>query len=304
MTTFTAKNATGDVVSLESLPPVGQAASAASLPVVLSTEQQALVQAIVAALAGTLAVSAASLPLPSGAATAAKQDELILAVGSPFQAGGAVTANLGTLNGAATSAKQDTQIAAIGAPDDAEWSSGNGTMIALLKAIVSAEGAALPEGANVIGGILGRTIEVSATPTVTSGSAYASGDVIGGKLTFANAVDAVDGCGVLSSVRIACKSVQTAGLKLYLFSGDPSNTTWTDDAAAAIDAADIPALIGVYSLTPDSGLGTHTLYKTDAIGEAFKVPSGTSLFGVLITTGAPNFASTSDITVALTISKG
>src|SRR5262245_16653961 len=55
----------------------GQAAMAASIPVAVASNQSAIpVSGTVTANAGsgTLAVSAASLPLPSGAATGAKQD--------------------------------------------------------------------------------------------------------------------------------------------------------------------------------------------------------------------------------------
>jgi len=76
--------------------------------------------------ASAVPVSAASLPLPTGAATSALQSSMITALGSPFQAGGYIgntafgisgtlpayastpTFNLGTLNGAATSALQGT----------------------------------------------------------------------------------------------------------------------------------------------------------------------------------------------------
>jgi len=86
----------------------------------------------------TQPISASVLPLPSGAATATKQDtgntaltQIATALGSPLQAGGSIgntafgisgtlpafaatpTFNLGTLNGAATSAKQDTIAAAV-----------------------------------------------------------------------------------------------------------------------------------------------------------------------------------------------
>jgi hypothetical protein len=47
--------------------------------------------AIWSKLAGTLAVSASSLPLPSGAATSTLQSSIITALGSPAQAGGAVS---------------------------------------------------------------------------------------------------------------------------------------------------------------------------------------------------------------------
>lgn len=56
----------------------------------------------------TQPVSATSLPLPSGAATQTTLASILSALGSPFQAGGSVTANLGTLNGASTAANQTT----------------------------------------------------------------------------------------------------------------------------------------------------------------------------------------------------
>lgn len=88
--------------------------------------------------ANPLPVELASLPLPSGAATAANQAtgnttlaSILTALGQTLAVGGTVTvsnlpatqavsgtvtANLGTLNGAATSAKQDAIIAALGSP--------------------------------------------------------------------------------------------------------------------------------------------------------------------------------------------
>jgi len=74
----------------------------------------------------TQPISAASLPLPTGAATSANQSTIITALGSPFQFGGSIgnssfgisgtlpsyaatpTFNLGTLNGAATASLQTT----------------------------------------------------------------------------------------------------------------------------------------------------------------------------------------------------
>lgn len=64
----------------------GRAAAAASRPVALSTEDKTSLDAITAAFGTTTfypdtqPVSAVSLPLPTGAATAAKQDQIITAV--------------------------------------------------------------------------------------------------------------------------------------------------------------------------------------------------------------------------------
>ncbi len=155
------------------------------------------------------------------------------------------------------------------------------------------------------GTILVSSLEVvaSANPVGSVSPAYSAGDVVGGVLSFASALPAFSGgVGLLQSIKITCKSVQTAGFKLYLFSANPSNTTWTDNAAPNMNVADLPNLLGVYSLTGnDSGLGTMTIYNLDGIGKVVNVNSSTTLYGVLVTTGTPTLTSTTDISVALGI---
>lgn len=95
------------------------AVSATALPLPSGAATDAKVEAVRALLAGTLAISAASLPLPTGAATSALQGTGNTSLAS------IATALAGTLAisaaalplpaGAATSAKQDAQTAAINA---------------------------------------------------------------------------------------------------------------------------------------------------------------------------------------------
>lgn len=84
--------------------------------------------------ASTQPISAASLPLPVGAATSGLQSSILTALGSPFQSGGSIgnssfgisgtlpafaatpTFNLGTLNGAATATLQSSTISVLGSP--------------------------------------------------------------------------------------------------------------------------------------------------------------------------------------------
>lgn len=148
--------------------------------------------------------------------------------------------------------------------------------------------------------VAGRTGQPSVTPSVTAG-AYVAGNVVGGLMTFANAF--AGSSGVLQSIIIKCKSVQSATFKLYLFSQQPTNTTWTDKTAPAINVNDLPFLIDVFIFAaPDSGLGTMTIYTQDGLGKALSnTAGGTQLFGILVTTGTPTFASTSDVSVALGI---
>jgi hypothetical protein len=151
-------------------------------------------------------------------------------------------------------------------------------------------------------GGVSSTTNVTATPTVTSGSAYAAGNTAGGLMTFTAAMLASQS-GTLQSIRISCKTVQTTGIKLYLFDTNPTNSTWADKTATTtmINAADIPYLMGSYSLlNPDSGLGTHTIWCLDGIGKSF-VSGGTAIYGIMTVTATPTFTSTSDLAVKLGI---
>jgi len=141
----------------------------------------------------------------------------------------------------------------------------------------------------------------SFTPLITSGSAYTANQLCGsGSMLFTNVIR--NNSGLLESIYINCKSVQTTGLKFYAFNSNPSSTTWNDKSAPSINAADFNKLIGVYSLSsPDSGLGTHTNYCLDGIGKSFYISGSTSLYGVLVVTGTPTFFSTSDLIITLNI---
>lgn len=202
----------------------------------------------------------------------------------------------------------------------------SGSMVALLKGILSAlgvtSGAAvitdangttqqylrglikqwiagtlvLGAGQNVIGNVGGKTTSVTVAPTVTATNAYGTNYVVGGLLTFANAFTST-GSGVIQSVRVSMKKVQTCGFTLLLFKSNPSNTTWTDAAVSAINAADITKLIAAIPLTANSQAGTCTVLEADGLGIAKNI-GATSLYGVLLCNAAltNQFAATSDVT--------
>jgi hypothetical protein len=100
---------------------------------------------------------------------------------------------------------------------------------------------------------------------------------------------------------VNAKSVQTTGYKFYLFNKNPGATTVTDRANTAINAADIPSYIGVYTLgAADTSLGTATINILDNIGKAF-VASTPNLYAILTTSATPTYTSTSDLFVTLTV---
>ncbi len=150
---------------------------------------------------------------------------------------------------------------------------------------------------------VGGTSQVQVTPTVTSASAYASGNVVGGLLTFPNIVNSTVKSGVLESISIAIKSLQSASFKLYVFRSLPS-TTFTNKTAPAIVVGDADKLLDVYSFTtPDNGLGNNvTLYYSDAINRSL-VLTDSNLYAVLVTLGTPIFTTTTDVIVTCSILK-
>ena len=150
---------------------------------------------------------------------------------------------------------------------------------------------------NVIAG--GVTVTTSASPTVTAASAYASGNCVGGLLTFANAARVSSG--LINKVVITSKSAQTAQMDLILFDANPTGTTVTDKAAVAVAVADFAKVIGSVNVLNWTNTGTTSNGTAPGVTLPFAIPSGTSLYGILVVRGTPTFTATSDITVTLGI---
>lgn len=150
----------------------------------------------------------------------------------------------------------------------------------------------------------------SASPTVDTGGAYASGDLIGGKLTFSNALRSNVGSGYLVSVAISDKAAQAVDLDLVIFRTDPTGTTFTDQAAfdpADADLSKVAAVINfgssarfAYSDNGTKYLGSLAI-PIQALTSA-NAPTST-LYGALVARGAYTGASSSDITVTLGVSQ-
>ena len=136
------------------------------------------------------------------------------------------------------------------------------------------------------------------TQAVTSGSAYAAGNEVGGLMNITLPLSASSG--ILQSVQINVKSAQSNAYKLYCFNSNPSNSTWTDKVTPAINVNDLFKAIGPFNIASyDNGLGTGTWYNLSGIGAAFGGLTNSTLYCVLITTAAVTYTSTSDVYVIL-----
>jgi hypothetical protein len=153
-------------------------------------------------------------------------------------------------------------------------------------------------------GGLSRTILV--TPTLTVAATYASGDFVGTSATaliFTNAARFAGGAGTIIGATLIDYALQSVAAELWLFSAivTPPN----DSAAWTITDAHSKLCIGVipfstYYATAANSISTGTIPNGN-IG--FILPPGaTSLYGALVTRGAPSYAD-GDLTIRLLITE-
>jgi len=149
-----------------------------------------------------------------------------------------------------------------------------------------------------IGQVGGEGITIAQTPTVTAG-AYIADDAVGGLLTFANAGRVAGFGGVIKNMLIIDDAQQDVDLELWLF--NQAFTPIADNATWAPSEADLENLVAVISTADGNWFDSSNQGVCDV--EASKrydlIPTGTSLFGQLVTRGTPTFVATDDLTVKI-----
>lgn len=151
-------------------------------------------------------------------------------------------------------------------------------------------------------------LTVTAAPVVDT-AINASGDTLGGLLTFTGAIFASNGLAKLKAVRITDTSKQSANVDLLLFSANPTGSTFTTNAATAIVAADLPKIVTCINITTHSAFSATGLSYARGLDE--KIFSATpvsgvgqmtfTLYGALIARATPTYAATSALNVYLDI---
>lgn len=146
-----------------------------------------------------------------------------------------------------------------------------------------------------------RRVRVAVTPTISSGAIYAAKDAVGGIMSFASAVRATAGTGLLRHVAVVDKGQQMAGLDLVLFSATIAGTV-TDNAVFAPTDADGTNFLGRVQITATTD---YADFSTNSMcGKTVEIPiacAATTLFGALVARGTPTYTSTTDLVVTLTI---
>ena len=142
----------------------------------------------------------------------------------------------------------------------------------------------------------------SATPAVDT-AIYASGDLIGTMLTFKNVTRTAGRGGEIIDAILTDLAKQSAVIDLILFDADPTNTTFTDQAAFDSADADMPKAIGAIEFLTYYGLNDNSFASETAIGMGFLPANAapTTIYGALVSRGTPTFAAATDVTVRLKI---
>lgn len=141
------------------------------------------------------------------------------------------------------------------------------------------------------------------TITVTAGTAYASGDCVGGKLTLTG-ISRINDAGVkLETIFVTDAANQKPNLKFLFFNADPTAATLTNDAALAL-STDITKVIGMASV--DTGdyttISSAAFAAKNGINAVLKSTT-TSVWMAILTTSTPTFTGTTNLSVKLGFSR-
>lgn len=143
---------------------------------------------------------------------------------------------------------------------------------------------------------------VTSTPTIDT-SAYASGDNIGGQLTFTGAFVEPGYGGEITAV-LADEGGEAKNVELLLFYDNPSASTFTDQAAQAIADADLDKICGSIIFNQHSALSNNGFSQAGGLPpRCFSKTGSTSLYGALIARDAVTYDATDALKVILTIKK-
>ena len=138
----------------------------------------------------------------------------------------------------------------------------------------------------------GAVETITVTPTLTVAGAYVANDFVGTSatgITFAGAARVANGSGVIESAVLVDYALQSAVCELWLFDVTPAGLP-ADNAAFTITDAAALTCIGVISFDTYYASALNSVAPATGLQIAFTAVGGTSIFGALVTRGAPTYA--------------
>lgn len=146
--------------------------------------------------------------------------------------------------------------------------------------------------------VVGSSITVTPTHTVDT-AVYAAGDTVGGIITIVNAFRASGKEAILQSIHILDRSNQKPTGNLLFFNASPSAATTTDNAAFVYSTDDLKEVARVQITAADyATINSKATANLSNLGRQVYATTGTSLFVVFVTDGAPDFVNTTDLQIS------
>lgn len=137
----------------------------------------------------------------------------------------------------------------------------------------------------------------AASPTADT-AIYASGDLIGGKLTLQ--IDKNNG--VIQTIILTDAGNQKSAIDVVFWHTNPTNTTFTDQAALDIHDTDLKAIAGRKSIAA----ADYVSYNDNAeatvnLSLPFQLTTGTALYAALVSRGTPTYVAATDLQLRITV---
>jgi hypothetical protein len=149
----------------------------------------------------------------------------------------------------------------------------------------------------------GIYVSASVTPTVTA-AAYSAGNVVGPLLIFSGIVRNTSTGGLIQFATAAFASGVVPTMDVVFFNASPSNSTFTDKAALAVNALDLSKVIGVAHLNDPTLLGASSpsFVQGTNLPIAFgSLGSTGTLYAVAVMRSAVTLGSTSDMILSVQV---
>lgn len=243
-----------------------------------------------------------------GDASAANQTTIIGEIGATTDAA-ATAGSTGSLNAKlrlgttlwdAISTTLTSILATAGAAADAAVTAGaTGSISAKLRSISRdlIANIVLAAGENLIGKVAGSAAVITPIWTVDT-ALYTAGDTVGTKQTLSNAVRVSGGSSILYQIVIADRANQKPTGSILIFNADPTAATTTDNAAFVFSTDDYKMVARIPVATADYvTINSKAVADLSNLGRLCKATTGTSLYAVFVTDGAPDFVLTTDFQI-------
>lgn len=141
----------------------------------------------------------------------------------------------------------------------------------------------------------GAKVLLTEEAPVVSLGAYASGDLIGGKLTMLAVADLERGGGIIQTVVLTDRAKQSVNVDVVFFGSNPGDTMFTDNAALAIADVDLVKVLGFAQVNNYSDFSDNSVGQALNVAIPFCLAMDGVLYAAIVARGAPTYVATDDL---------